>query len=223
MEKPETGLIIKGSSPQESQPMVICVFINTPKIFKTLILITKNSVDLKHCGFTAPPSRVDTWMTCDSNCWTANGSDKIYDLSKDGFRVYLNNYGRQAAKDSDSLKADFAIQKNFELRYDVRGICNQFWNILPWYKLHSFLNYCSMIKINKASTAFATISYVHGFWDFFWWICTDIRNIKRLSRLLWVGWYEGYCGLWLDIISYSLYIEKRWLNRSNRGLYLNGK
>ena len=112
--------------PQESQLMVIYVFIITPKIFKTFILIIKNSVDLKHCGFTAPPSRVDTWMTCDANCWTANGSDKIFELSKDGFRVYLNNYGWQAAKNKGALKANFAERDNYELRYDVRGVCNQF-------------------------------------------------------------------------------------------------
>ena len=46
-------------------------------------------VDHSHCGLTKV-SRVITWMTCSNNCWTAMGSDKLYNQNNNGFRVYLN-------------------------------------------------------------------------------------------------------------------------------------
>ena len=83
-----------------------------------------NLVDISHCGLTKV-SRVITWMTCDTQCWTADGSDKIYNLTNDGFRVYLNHFGREAKKGANALRADFAKSRNFELHYEVKGSCNE--------------------------------------------------------------------------------------------------
>ena len=84
-------------------------------------------MDISHCGLTKV-SRVITWMTCHSDCWTANGSDKIYKLTNNGFRVYLNQFGRQAVKSVfggklSALRAEYAQDKKFELHYEVKGIC----------------------------------------------------------------------------------------------------
>lgn len=91
-------------------------------------------MDISHCGLTKV-SRVITWMTCRSGCWAASGSDKIYNLTNDGFRVYLNNFGARALfpdTDPDDYLVDgrpfipaYAKEKNFELHYEVKGICNE--------------------------------------------------------------------------------------------------
>ena len=77
-------------------------------------------MDISHCGI-AEVSHVFTWMTCNDNCWTVNGSDKIYNLSNDGFRVYLK---QKFDHKSGPLRAHFAKAKNYELHYEVKGICN---------------------------------------------------------------------------------------------------
>ena len=79
-------------------------------------------MDISHCGLTKV-SRVITWMTCESDCWTANGSDKIYKLTNNGFRVYLNQFGRQAMRSVSASRAQYAQDKKFELHYEVKGIC----------------------------------------------------------------------------------------------------
>ena len=81
-------------------------------------------MDISHCGLTKV-SRVITWMTCKGYCMTASGSDKIYDLTNNGFKVKLNQYSRQAIdKKVGPLRANFAKQWEFELHYEVKGICN---------------------------------------------------------------------------------------------------
>ena len=87
------------------------------------MILELNLVDFSHCGLTKV-SRVITWMTCTSTCWTANGSDKIYKLSNNSFRVYLNQFGRQLKNDIGPLRADDAKNKKYELHYEVKGICN---------------------------------------------------------------------------------------------------
>ena len=87
------------------------------------MIMKLNLVDFSHCGLTKV-SRVITWMTCTGNCWTANGSDKIYDLTDNSFRVYLNQFGRQAIYNKGPLRANFAKDNKFELHYEVKGICN---------------------------------------------------------------------------------------------------
>ena len=82
-------------------------------------------MDISHCGLTKV-SRVLTWMTCFGNRWQAIGGDKIYDLTNDGFRVYLNQFGTQALISSKSaLRPDFAKKREYELHYEVKGICNE--------------------------------------------------------------------------------------------------
>ena len=88
------------------------------------MILKLNSVDISHCGLTKV-SRVITWMTCTSTCWTANGSDKIYDLTDNSFRVYLNQFGQQAVKSKPTLRANFAKDNKYELHYEVKGICNE--------------------------------------------------------------------------------------------------
>ena len=83
-----------------------------------------DSVDISHCGLTKV-TRIITWMTCTGFCWSANGSDKIYNLTNEGFRVYLNNYGAELKRGENILRAPFATNNEFELHYEVRGICNE--------------------------------------------------------------------------------------------------
>ena len=64
-------------------------------------------------------------MTCQSQCWTANGSDKIYDLTNEFFRVYLNNYAAELKRGHSVLREHFAKDNKFELHYEVKGICNE--------------------------------------------------------------------------------------------------
>ena len=75
-------------------------------------------------------------MTCTGTCWEVIGSDKIYNLSNDGFRVYLNRFGVQAffPEKFKALRLDSAKEKKFELHYEVKGICNEIpgsvWNYM---------------------------------------------------------------------------------------------
>ena len=64
-------------------------------------------------------------MTCNGGCWSAQGSDKIYNLSNEGFKVYLNNYGQRAETGAALLRAGSAKNREWELHYEVKGICNE--------------------------------------------------------------------------------------------------
>ena len=73
--------------------------------------------------FFMPKIRIFKMITCETDCWTTNGSDKIYKLSNKSFRVYLNQFGRQAMRSVSALRAQYAQDKKFELHYEVKGIC----------------------------------------------------------------------------------------------------
>ena len=66
-----------------------------------------------------------TWMTCKYSCWTAAGSDKIYDLTNDSFRIYLNQYTETSLfnKPTDPVRAHQAKGWEYKLHYEVKGIC----------------------------------------------------------------------------------------------------
>ena len=84
------------------------------------------SVDFSHCGLTKV-SRVITWMTCKTKCWTVTGSDKIYNLTNDSFRVYLYHVPPKTTPVNDKgypLRANIAQDWEYELHYEVKGICN---------------------------------------------------------------------------------------------------
>ena len=86
-------------------------------------------VDISHCGLTKV-SRVITWMTCDTRCWTVTGSDKIYDLTNTGFRVYLYQVPPKGPVPNPNdpgftLRAHYAKTGKLQLHYEVKGICNQ--------------------------------------------------------------------------------------------------
>ena len=79
-------------------------------------------VEFSHCGLTEI-SEVNTWLTCNTHCWTAVGVDAIYGLTSENFRVYLNNFGEAAYRGTDLLTADIAKNRNFQLHYAVKGTC----------------------------------------------------------------------------------------------------
>ena len=83
-------------------------------------------VDISQCGLTQV-SRVITWMTCDTRCWTVTGSDKIYNLTNDSFRVYLYHVPPKTTPVNEvgyPLRAEIAEGWNYQLHYEVKGICN---------------------------------------------------------------------------------------------------
>ena len=79
--------------------------------------IILNLVDISHCGLTKV-STVMTSMTCKQYCWTVTGSDKIYNLTKDSFRVYLNHN-----KHKGPVRAHTAKSWEYKLHYEVKGSC----------------------------------------------------------------------------------------------------
>ena len=68
-------------------------------------------------------------MTCDTMCWSAVGSDKIYNLTNESFLVYLSQAigwdGTTAQTPSNPLRVHRVKNWNWKLHYEVKGICNE--------------------------------------------------------------------------------------------------
>jgi len=68
---------------------------------------------------------VNTWMTCDGGCFMAVGSNSLYNLTNESFRVFLNQLEWYI---DPSIKAgrnfvQFAKEANYQLHYEIKGRC----------------------------------------------------------------------------------------------------
>ena len=126
------GIKVDGNVQFLGNPLIMGIYNNFIMHMKCSISqgdleLTLILVDISHCGLTKV-SRVITWMTCDTRCWYAMGSDKIYNLTNNSFRVYLNQpiewVDGNAQTPSSPLRANEVKNWNWELHYEVKGICN---------------------------------------------------------------------------------------------------
>ena len=69
-------------------------------------------VDYSHLGLEEAPF-VTTFLTCGKGrCWTIKGVTSIYNLSKDGFRVYLQQNSHWTPQDAHNF--EFALHYKVE-------------------------------------------------------------------------------------------------------------
>ena len=68
---------------------------------------------------------VNTWLTCDQSCFMAVGSNNLYNLTNESFRVFLNQLEWYI---DPSIQAgrnfvQFAKESNYQLHYEIKGRC----------------------------------------------------------------------------------------------------
>ena len=72
-------------------------------------------IDYSDLGLNAPPTRINTYVTCTSQCFTLMALDDIYNLSETGFRVYgVSKFWRE-------YSVEHAQQNNFVFHYNFYG------------------------------------------------------------------------------------------------------
>ena len=65
---------------------------------------------------------INTWMTCDSGCFMAVGTDSIYKLTNESFRVYINQLEWYINKTNRDF-VQIAKNNNYQLHYEIKGRC----------------------------------------------------------------------------------------------------
>ena len=71
-------------------------------------------VDYSDIGLEQAPFDVHTFLTCKTGCWKLVGQSSIYNLSKNGFRVYLRSASNE--KISPKLLKKWKVVLNWEIK-----------------------------------------------------------------------------------------------------------